>query len=55
MDPPPIDNLENSLYQLWVLGALDNTGDITPLGYIYISFQKYLKERKKNENKTSIG
>lgn len=22
----------NSLYQLWILGALDNTGDLTPLG-----------------------
>ena len=22
----------NSMYQLWVLGALDNTGNLTPLG-----------------------
>ena len=22
----------NSMYQLWVLGALDNTGTLTPLG-----------------------
>lgn len=32
MDPPPQDNILNSLYQLWILGALDNTGQLTPLG-----------------------
>lgn len=32
MDPPPQDNILNSLYQLWVLGALDNTGELTSLG-----------------------
>ena len=26
MDPPPQDNILNSMYQLWVLSALDNTG-----------------------------
>ena len=26
MDPPPQDNILNSMYQLWILGALDNTG-----------------------------
>lgn len=26
MDPPPEDNMLNSMYQLWILGALDNTG-----------------------------
>jgi len=26
------DNIMNSMYQLWVLGALDNTGTLTPLG-----------------------
>ncbi len=26
MDPPPRDNIVNSMYNLWVLGALDNTG-----------------------------
>ncbi|KAF5843773.1 P-loop containing nucleoside triphosphate hydrolase protein [Dunaliella salina] len=26
MDPPPQENILNSMYQLWVLGALDNTG-----------------------------
>ncbi|KAG7254430.1 hypothetical protein CRUP_010896 [Coryphaenoides rupestris] len=25
MDPPPEDNMLNSMYQLWILGALDNT------------------------------
>lgn len=26
MDAPPQDNMLNSMYQLWTLGALDNTG-----------------------------
>ena len=29
MDPPPQENILNSMYQLWVLGALDNIGDLT--------------------------
>ena len=32
MDPPPEDNIMNSLYQLWILGALDNAGQLTELG-----------------------
>ncbi|PWN44711.1 P-loop containing nucleoside triphosphate hydrolase protein [Ceraceosorus guamensis] len=32
MDPPPQDNLLQSMYSLWVLGALDNIGDLTPVG-----------------------
>ncbi|KAG8907474.1 DEAH-box RNA helicase prp16 [Tulasnella sp. 403] len=32
MDPPPQPNILNSMYQLWVLGALDNVGDLTPIG-----------------------
>uniref|UniRef100_A0A915K744 RNA helicase n=1 Tax=Romanomermis culicivorax TaxID=13658 RepID=A0A915K744_ROMCU len=32
MDPPPQDNILNSMYQLWTLGALDNTGQLTDLG-----------------------
>lgn len=32
MDPPPQENIMNSLYQLWILGALDNTGDLTSVG-----------------------
>ncbi|XP_015519116.1 pre-mRNA-splicing factor ATP-dependent RNA helicase PRP16 isoform X1 [Neodiprion pinetum] len=32
MDPPPQDNILNSLYQLWILSALDHTGRLTPLG-----------------------
>ncbi|EGC32049.1 hypothetical protein DICPUDRAFT_39002 [Dictyostelium purpureum] len=32
MDPPPQDNILNSMYQLWVLGALDDSGKITELG-----------------------
>lgn len=26
------DNILNSLYQLWILGALDHTGSLTALG-----------------------
>ena len=29
MDAPPEDNLLNSMYQLWILGALDNRGNLT--------------------------
>jgi len=32
MDPPPQENILNSMYQLWVLGALDNTGELTGVG-----------------------
>lgn len=32
MDPPPEDTILNSMYQLWILGALDGTGALTPLG-----------------------
>lgn len=32
MDPPPQENILNSMYQLWCLGALSNTGDLTELG-----------------------
>lgn len=28
----------NSMYQLWVLGALDNTGALTPLGSKMVQF-----------------
>ncbi|EOQ99253.1 Pre-mRNA-splicing factor ATP-dependent RNA helicase PRP16 [Wallemia ichthyophaga EXF-994] len=32
MDPPPQENLIQSQYELWTLSALDNTGQLTPLG-----------------------
>ena len=32
MDPPPQENIMSSLYQLWILGALDNAGDLTQTG-----------------------
>lgn len=32
MDPPPEENMWNSMYQLWMLGALDNHGNLTQLG-----------------------
>lgn len=38
MDPPPQDNIMSSMYQLWVLGALDNTGALTALGRKMVEF-----------------
>lgn len=38
MDPPPKENILNSMYQLWVLGALDDTGVLTPLGQRMVEF-----------------
>ena len=38
MDPPPGDNISNSMYQLWVLGALDNHGALTHLGRKMVEF-----------------
>ncbi|TPX35547.1 hypothetical protein SmJEL517_g02068 [Synchytrium microbalum] len=38
MDPPPQDNILNSMYQLWVLGALDQLGNLTPLGRKMVEF-----------------
>ncbi|KAI9145225.1 Asp-Glu-Ala-His box polypeptide 38, isoform CRA_h [Paraphysoderma sedebokerense] len=32
MDPPPQETILNSMYQLWILGALDNVGELTKLG-----------------------
>lgn len=33
MDPPPTDTMTSSLYDLWALGALNNVGQLTPLGH----------------------
>jgi pre-mRNA-splicing factor ATP-dependent RNA helicase DHX38/PRP16 len=38
MDPPPQDTITTSLFDLWALGALDNIGDLTPLGRTMTSF-----------------
>ena len=38
MDPPPQDTILNSMYQLWMLGALDNNGDLTETGKIMVEF-----------------
>ena len=38
MDPPPQDNILNSMYQLWILGALDNTGNLTQMGSKMVEF-----------------
>lgn len=32
MDPPPMDTIINAMIQLWMLGALDEHGDLTTLG-----------------------
>lgn len=32
LDPPPQDTIKTSMYQLWTLGSLDNSGQITDLG-----------------------
>lgn len=38
MDPPPQDNILNSMYQLWVLGALDNMGELSGIGRKMVEF-----------------
>ncbi|XP_053211975.1 LOW QUALITY PROTEIN: pre-mRNA-splicing factor ATP-dependent RNA helicase PRP16-like [Panonychus citri] len=38
MDPPPQENMLNSMYQLWILGALDNVGNLTSLGRNMVEF-----------------
>jgi pre-mRNA-splicing factor ATP-dependent RNA helicase DHX38/PRP16 len=38
MDPPPAANILNSMYQLWILGALDNTGALTAVGRKMVEF-----------------
>lgn len=38
MDPPPQETILNSMYQLWVLGALDNLGHLTDTGSKMIQF-----------------
>lgn len=38
MDPPPQDNILNSMYQLWILNALDNTGGLTQIGRKMVEF-----------------
>ena len=38
MDPPPEVNILNSMYQLWILGALDNTGALTDIGRKMVEF-----------------
>jgi pre-mRNA-splicing factor ATP-dependent RNA helicase DHX38/PRP16 len=32
MDPPPQETILTSMYQLWILGALDNVGNLTQVG-----------------------
>lgn len=38
MDPPPQENILNSMYQLWVLGALSNVGSLTEIGWKMVEF-----------------
>lgn len=32
MDPPPQETMMNAMYQLWIIGALDNLGNLTEMG-----------------------
>ena len=34
MDPPPQDNILQSMYQLWILGALGHVGEILSCSYV---------------------
>ncbi|KAJ3128516.1 DEAH-box RNA helicase prp16 [Nowakowskiella sp. JEL0407] len=38
MDPPPQDVILQSMYQLWVLGALDDYGELTSIGKKMVQF-----------------
>jgi pre-mRNA-splicing factor ATP-dependent RNA helicase DHX38/PRP16 len=38
MDSPPQENMKKSMYQLWLLGALNSKGDLTKLGEKMIEF-----------------
>ncbi len=38
MDAPPQDTITTSLFDLWALGALDNIGELTPLGRTMTAF-----------------
>ncbi|KAJ9437278.1 putative pre-mRNA-splicing factor ATP-dependent RNA helicase mog-1 [Diplonema papillatum] len=33
MDPPPQENMANAMYQLWMLGALSDEGELTATGH----------------------
>lgn len=41
MDPPPEDNMLNSMYQLWILGALDNTGETTEAAQDHVNLSLF--------------
>ncbi|XWS27542.1 hypothetical protein CRYUN_Cryun26dG0124800 [Craigia yunnanensis] len=38
MDPPPQENILNFMYQLWVIGALNNVGGLTDMGWKMVKF-----------------
>lgn len=38
MDPPPQDNILDSMYELWINGALDNFGELTAIGKRMVEF-----------------
>jgi pre-mRNA-splicing factor ATP-dependent RNA helicase DHX38/PRP16 len=38
MDAPPTDNMKKSMYQLWLLGALNSKGELTDLGSKMVEF-----------------
>jgi len=45
MDPPPQDNILNSMYQLWILYALDNTG--APPGPFRTAHPNFFSEQRR--------
>eukprot|EP01018_Ginkgo_biloba_P022698 Gb_16847 [translate_table: standard] len=49
MDPPPQDNILNSMYQLWALGALDNVGNFIKALPLYMNALEYYKAHLKYE------
>lgn len=40
MDAPPQDNMLNSMYQLWTLGALDNIGQLVTCFSLFLLLWK---------------
>lgn len=38
LDPPPLESLKSAMKQLWVLGALDDNGDLTARGLKMVEF-----------------
>lgn len=54
MDPPPRDNILHTMYQLWVLAALDNTGALTQLGESVLSHSVWTATVQEQQPTTSV-